>query len=164
MEKKPHNIRGILERHLSPTKPNDISKESNDERLEACILLDLLSNEMRTSVISSIVLRDICVKIQENTSTAKLFSSELVWESIENDLYDDNLSIVYSSVPSELDVYTELKEKFQGVDLILNSMGKSLYRVFINCEAKLWVDGCIFHGCNELLDISQGLFNLLILI
>ena len=73
-----HNIRGILERHLSPTKTNDISKELNDERLEVCIRMVLLSNEMRTSLISSIVLRDICVRIQENDSTAKLFSSELV--------------------------------------------------------------------------------------
>ena len=54
-------------------------------------------------------------------------------------------------------VYTELKEKFQGFDLDSEySMVKSLYNVFINCEAKLWVDGCIFHGCNELLDIIPG--------
>ena len=65
--------------------------------------------------------------------------------------------IVYSSVTSELDVYTELKEKFQGFDLDSEySMGKALYHVFIHCGAKLWVGGCIFHGCNELLDIIPG--------
>ena len=65
--------------------------------------------------------------------------------------------IVYSSVASELDVYTELKEKFQGFDFDSEySMEKPLYHVFINCKTKLWVEGCIFHGCNELLDIIPG--------
>ena len=58
-----NNILGILVCHLSPTETNDISKEFNDESLEECIRLDLFSVEMRTSLISSIVLRDICIRM-----------------------------------------------------------------------------------------------------
>ena len=75
-------------------------------------------------------------------------SSELVWESVEFDLHNDNLLIVCSSVASDIDAYNELKNRHQNLSLDSeNDNGESVYHTFIHCESILLVDGCRYFDC-----------------
>ena len=117
------------------------------EDLRVCYSLDLLSMKIRTTLVSSAILRIICDRVNEKSST-KMDSSELVWESVEFDLHNDNLLIVCSSAASDIDTYNELKNRYQNISLDSeNDNGESVYHTFIHCESILWVDGCRYFDC-----------------
>ena len=71
---------------------------------------------------------------------------DICWGSIQRDLLDDRLMLIWSSAASDLSHYYELKDEDYRIDLSgCNDSGNIVYYYYNNNQAQLWVDGCNFY-------------------
>ena len=117
-------------------------------RFQVCIRLDVLSIEIRISMITTTILRDICARIQGNESITKLSPSQLNLATIELEILEcDNILLICSSVSSDLEIYDKLKSKYSNDTIDYeNSLGERLFHSFIIYESKLWLDGFSYYS------------------
>ena len=138
-----HNIRELLERIINP------DSTSQNMSFFVSLSLDSLRPEGLASLQTSVMLREIsqCMSL---SSLSPVVREEISWESIEPDLQDDRLLLIWSSSASDLVTYHELKQKDERVSFDLNNSttisNTQAYYYYNNSQAQLWVDGCNFYG------------------
>ena len=149
-----HNIRSILKETLQCNDaPAVVSCLSIEKDFQVSLNLGHLSVENRTSLLTSALIKDIDNFVVKTVLNLSCDGIDL--ESLEADLFNDNLLIIWASAASNLDTYNRLMIENDSECLYLvNKEGKNVYYLFNNTESQLWADGAKFYGLTEPKNIS----------
>ena len=155
-----HNIRELIERIINPPISSHSSIPSRSlspclqspqstikKSLVVSFSCDSFSVEKLPSLQTATIYRDVTHSMESaSTFHCPDDCEDICWDSIERNLLDDRLMLIWSSAASDLSHYHKLKDEDYRIDFSgCNDSGKIFYYYYNSSQAQLWVDGCNFY-------------------